>query len=649
MQSDSSRYQGRSIRFELSAVYIVAFSLLLMALYGVELSFVVRKSQQDAEAELTTWTRLGKQTMDANLSKAHLLALQAASAASVSIENGLASRESICGVLRECMVNMPNLFAASVTMEQNSIDTLDSYYIRRDGLQPTAHFDAGWYRGDSWEIEQLDNPLSNGKSYHYFYETTEFWERPYYVQLKAGSNLYISAIYTQEHPVRGAVKMFSIAVPVRAKGRYYGVMVFDMGVAELSAEIEKLNAEIEGEVALIASDGEIILHRDSEKMGGKAELLGDLAQEQLKRAVQGEKVEYVASTPDGKMMRRLDSFDMLGSGIVWVIMTQMPLSELRDAQVRLMLRVGVGLVVGVILFTLVSLFIARRFARPLEHLQRALMRIEGGDLSTPVQLVQGSKEINAVQRDVEALRLRFYGIIKQLGVRAGELAVESDSFRDDANRILQSSEEQSERGSFVERTVDDLVQSHEGVYRNIGETDRMVVETLQGLRSVVESSKVSTETMEGMRERIAQVESIASQTNILALNAAVEAARAGEHGRGFAVVAAEVRKLSEHTATVVAEVKQMIMRGLESAQASSDLASKLLPSMEKSSELAKVSTEMSTHEKELFATISETVTGLVEHVQQNVETSRAIQSRAESLAGQAASQAVQFKELSHEA
>lgn len=162
------------------------------------------------------------------------------------------------------------------------------------------------------------------------------------MQLKAGRNLYISAIYTQEHPVRGAVKMFSIAVTVRANGRYYGVMVFDMGVAELSAEIEKLNTEIEGEVALIASDGEIILHRDSEKMGGKAELLGDLAQEQLKRAAQGEKVEYVASTPDGKMMRHLDSFDMLGSGIVWVIMTQMPLSEFRDAQVRLMLRVGVG-------------------------------------------------------------------------------------------------------------------------------------------------------------------------------------------------------------------------------------------------------------------------------------------------------------------
>lgn len=50
MQSDSSRYQGRSIRFELSAVYIVAFSLLLLALFDA--NRILQSSEEQSERQL---------------------------------------------------------------------------------------------------------------------------------------------------------------------------------------------------------------------------------------------------------------------------------------------------------------------------------------------------------------------------------------------------------------------------------------------------------------------------------------------------------------------------------------------------------------------------------------------------------------------
>jgi methyl-accepting chemotaxis protein len=54
------------------------------------------------------------------------------------------------------------------------------------------------------------------------------------------------------------------------------------------------------------------------------------------------------------------------------------------------------------------------------------------------------------------------------------------------------------------------------------------------------------------------IDSIAEQTHLLALNATIEAARAGEAGRGFAVVAAEVKQLSEQTASATKGIRDRI-------------------------------------------------------------------------------------------
>lgn len=59
-------------------------------------------------------------------------------------------------------------------------------------------------------------------------------------------------------------------------------------------------------------------------------------------------------------------------------------------------------------------------------------------------------------------------------------------------------------------------------------------------------------------ESVKLVHSIADNINLLSLNSAIEAARAGEHGKGFAVVAQEVKKLSEQTKEMIAQIDGIV-------------------------------------------------------------------------------------------
>lgn len=64
--------------------------------------------------------------------------------------------------------------------------------------------------------------------------------------------------------------------------------------------------------------------------------------------------------------------------------------------------------------------------------------------------------------------------------------------------------------------------------------------------------------MGGVHELVADINKVASSTNLLSMNASIEAAHAGQAGKGFAVVASEIRSLADHAGKSAAQIAKTL-------------------------------------------------------------------------------------------
>ncbi|HEX9983449.1 MAG TPA: methyl-accepting chemotaxis protein [Thermoanaerobaculia bacterium] len=94
---------------------------------------------------------------------------------------------------------------------------------------------------------------------------------------------------------------------------------------------------------------------------------------------------------------------------------------------------------------------------------------------------------------------------------------------------------------------------------------KAVRETIEGMEQIRQSVVEANSVVARLGDRsvaigkiLNVIEDVAEQTNLLALNAAILAAQAGEYGKGFSVVAAEIRELSERTASSTRDIANLI-------------------------------------------------------------------------------------------
>lgn len=222
----------------------------------------------------------------------------------------------------------------------------------------------------------------------------------------------------------------------------------------------------------------------------------------------------------------------------------------------------------------------------MKEISEVSSKLAQGDLSSKIMGQYGG-ELDQVKQAINGSIENLSGLISKISSVSVNIQHDIEQVRSDANKVAESSAQQSETLLATIHIVDDTTKQ---IQSNTQNTQKATLITTEQAEVLNEGMLVMSQMIEAMdeirgsSEKIADIisliDSIAFQTNLLALNAAVEAARAGEQGRGFAVVAGEVRNLAGKSADAAKDISNLIKDSNEKVQTGSELVHKVNLSLE---------------------------------------------------------------------
>ena len=243
-----------------------------------------------------------------------------------------------------------------------------------------------------------------------------------------------------------------------------------------------------------------------------------------------------------------------------------------------------------------ALLLGRNIVHPLVAMTRAMHRLAGGALDTPIPCGGRRDEIGAMaqalmvfrdgltavaamsagkeeeriakHRRIEALEALNRAFEVDFGGFTSSLADAASRMTSSAKTLMDSSAQTTERCAAAGADADvasagvravatatvDVAARVEDIGRRVSTSAHEAV----GAAARAHEADAAVSELQSGAHRIGEVvgliRAIAEETNLLALNATIEAARAGAAGRGFAVVAGEVKQLSVATARATQEI-----------------------------------------------------------------------------------------------
>ncbi|MBF0588621.1 MAG: methyl-accepting chemotaxis protein [Magnetococcales bacterium] len=320
--------------------------------------------------------------------------------------------------------------------------------------------------------------------------------------------------------------------------------------------------------------------------------------------------------------------------LTWAILAEIDLAEIQKPIDSLLMTIMITALVIAVLVALVAMFVANGIARPLMSCSDAMERIAEGDL-TITCVINQKDEVGLIANGLRSLTGNTREVVAKITEVAQHVSAGSAEMASSSQALAQGATEQA---ASIEETSAAMEEMTSGIQQN---TDNASTTETIASKAATDAETGGTAVLEAVSamkeiaEKISIIEDIARQTNLLALNAAIEAARAGEHGKGFAVVASEVRKLAERSQTAAGEIGGLSASSVEIAENAGELLSKLVPEIQKTSELIQEISTSSREQNSGADQINSAIQQLDQVIQRNAGASEETSATADELSDQA--------------
>ncbi len=261
-----------------------------------------------------------------------------------------------------------------------------------------------------------------------------------------------------------------------------------------------------------------------------------------------------------------------------------------------------------------------------------------GDLRGLLDAINSmNANISEALRDVEL-------VAEQVNIGATNLAEAAQSLAEGATDQAASVQEMLATMDTVSDGLNETVTSVDEAYHDALRCANDAQLSHKEMGNMVESMNRINTTSKQIENIIAEIENIASQTNLLSLNASIEAARAGEAGRGFAVVADEIRNLADQSAKSVIDTRELvnntlfeIEEGSKIAHKTADVLNTVVTAIQKIAETSKALSENSQEQAESVEQAVQGIARISEVVQSNSAAAEESSATSQELLAQAVS------------